>query len=55
MEVTAWFLLNTAPKVLASEFILQSILILLGVGLPLILINTMARTPARRFYRFVFG
>ena len=55
MEVTAWFLLNTAPKVLASEFILQSILILLGVGLPLIFISMMAKTPARRFYRFVFG
>ncbi len=55
MEVTARAIYHLAPWLLAYQILFQPILIVLGLGIPLLLIVLMERSPARRYYQYVFG
>jgi peptidoglycan/LPS O-acetylase OafA/YrhL len=55
LEIAVLFIQAQVPFVLASELILQSLLIILGVGVPLLLINLLSRTSARQASRYLFG
>jgi membrane-bound acyltransferase YfiQ involved in biofilm formation len=43
------------PMVLGSQLVYQSVLILAGLGGPLILMSMWKQLPVRRYYRFAFG
>lgn len=43
------------PFALHHPALLQPVLIGLGLGVPLLLMELTARTPARKFYRYIFG
>lgn len=46
---------HLTPAVLGSQLVYQSVLILVGLGGPLILMWMWKRLPVRKYYRFAFG
>jgi peptidoglycan/LPS O-acetylase OafA/YrhL len=48
-------LYHVAPWIFGFQFLYQSILIAAGIGVPMLLMEIMARSPARRYYKYVFG
>lgn len=46
---------HIAPGILGMQFIFQPILLLSGIGLPLLLMEIVKRSPARRIYSYLFG
>ncbi len=55
MEYTARAIYHLAPWVLAYQILFQPILIVLGVGVPLLLMAAVKRSPARGLYQYIFG
>lgn len=55
MEYGARFVYHVAPWVLASQLLLQPLLIVLGLGVPLALMAAVSRSPARAYYKYSFG
>lgn len=55
MELTARTIYHVAPFLLASQLLLQPVLIVSAVVLPLALMQLTVKTPARKVYRYVFG
>jgi len=55
MENVARVLYHAAPLLLAYQIVLQPILIASGLGLPLLAMAALRRTPANRFYNYIFG
>jgi len=53
--VVAVFLYRFAPWVLGSQILYQPILVIAGLGGPLLLMKVVRETPARRVYRYLFG
>ncbi len=54
MEYVARAIYVLAPAVLQYQILLQPILIVTGLGIPLLMIATMNRPPFRRYYGYVF-
>jgi peptidoglycan/LPS O-acetylase OafA/YrhL len=52
---TAKLVYHFVPALLGVQWIFQPILYAAGLGLPLLLMELVARTPARRFYSVLFG
>ncbi len=46
---------NLAPFLLQYQILFQPILITLGLAIPLVMMQVMTKTPARRFYSVFFG
>jgi len=46
---------HLAPWILGYQILFQPILIILGLGIPLAAMKIMERSPARRFYSYIFG
>jgi peptidoglycan/LPS O-acetylase OafA/YrhL len=46
---------NVAPWVLGYQLIFQPILLIAGVAIPLLVMSAFNRSPARPYYRYVFG
>lgn len=46
---------HLAPWMLGMQFIFQPILIMSGIGFPLLLMEIVKRSPIRRFYSYQFG
>jgi peptidoglycan/LPS O-acetylase OafA/YrhL len=46
---------NFAPAILGYQIILQPILILLGLGIPLLIMATLDRLPVRKGFAYLFG
>jgi fucose 4-O-acetylase-like acetyltransferase len=44
-----------APFLINITFLNQAILYALGLGIPLLLIQTIVKTPAKRIYKYLFG
>jgi peptidoglycan/LPS O-acetylase OafA/YrhL len=44
-----------APQILGYQIIFQPLLIFLGLGVPLVLMEIMNRSPARKYYVYLFG
>ncbi|HFE67395.1 MAG TPA: acyltransferase [Chloroflexi bacterium] len=44
-----------APVILGYQIIFQPILIIAGIGIPMLMMNLMNRSPARKEYKYLFG
>jgi probable poly-beta-1,6-N-acetyl-D-glucosamine export protein len=55
MEFTARGLYHLAPLVLVYQILFQPLLILAGLGIPLLLMALVDRSPARKYYKYLFG
>jgi peptidoglycan/LPS O-acetylase OafA/YrhL len=55
LEYTSRGIYHVLPWLLGVQIIFQPILVLLGIGLPLLLMKFVDRSPARRFYSYIFG
>lgn len=54
-EYTARILYHVLPAVLAYQILLQPILIVVGLGVPLLLMTAVDRSPFRKYYQYLFG
>jgi probable poly-beta-1,6-N-acetyl-D-glucosamine export protein len=52
---TSKLIYHFIPGILGVQWIFQPILYVAGLGIPLLLMEIIARTPARRFYSLLFG
>lgn len=52
---SARLLYHLIPGVLAYQFILQPLLFVLGLGIPLLLMAMVNRSPFRKYYGYLFG
>jgi surface polysaccharide O-acyltransferase-like enzyme len=55
LTYTAKLIYHLVPQLLGVQWILQPILITAALGIPLLLMEIVARSPARRFYSYLFG
>lgn len=55
MYVGAVIMYRLTPWILGHQLFYQGTLIFLGLGVPLVLMLLMRQSPARRYYRYVFG
>lgn len=55
MEYTARAIYHLTPWVLAYQILFLPILIVLGLGIPLLLMAAVKRSPARDYYQYLFG
>lgn len=55
LTYTAKLVYHFAPQLLGVQWIFQPILYAAGLGIPLLLMEIMARSPARRYYSLLFG
>lgn len=55
LTYTAKIIYNLAPGILGVQPLFQAILYMVGLGIPLSLMWGLDRSPARRFYAFIFG
>jgi hypothetical protein len=55
MEVVARGLYRFAPALLGHQILLQPLLFFAGLGVPLLLMAMVNRSPWRGYYRYVFG
>jgi peptidoglycan/LPS O-acetylase OafA/YrhL len=55
MEYTARAVYHLAPWILLHQILMQPILVVVGLAIPLIAMEMVARSPARRFYSYLFG
>ncbi len=55
LEIVARTLQKFLPGVLAHPWLFLPLLIIPGLGLPLIFMNLITRTPLRKHYRYLFG
>lgn len=55
LEFAARVIRQIAPWMLAHQVIFQPLLVVLGIGGPLLFMTAVSRSPARRFYRYLFG
>jgi hypothetical protein len=43
------------PKILGYQLVYLAVLVLVGLGIPLLLMEAVRRSPARHRYRILFG
>lgn len=55
MEIVARVIYHVAPWLLSQQVLLQPIFIVVSVGIPVLLMNLMARSRFRASYRYLFG
>ncbi len=55
MEYIARIIYHIAPLLLAYQILFQPTLIVLGLGIPLLLMMAVAKSPVRRYYQYIFG
>ena len=55
LELVARVTYHIAPWILGHQFLFQPLLIIFGMGGPLLFMTAVARSPARRSYRYLFG
>lgn len=53
--VTSSLIYKLMPAVLGIQILYQPILIVAGVGIPVILMNLLGKSPVRGYYQYVFG
>lgn len=46
---------HLTPWILGVQILFQPILLILGIGVPLLLMKIVEHSPARRFYAYIFG
>ncbi len=55
MYLVAVAMYRATPNVLAHQWLYQGILIVFGLGIPILIMEAIKRTPSRRYYRYLFG
>lgn len=55
IQIIATFLYFTTPWLASQQWLLQPILFLSTVGLPILLMTVVARSPGKKFYRYAFS
>ena len=55
LEFAARVIRQIAPWMLAHQVVFQPLLVVMGVGGPLLFMAAVSKSPARRFYRHLFG
>jgi peptidoglycan/LPS O-acetylase OafA/YrhL len=55
MEFVARVIRLTFPHLLAHELVFSFIIFLFGLGVPLLFMTAVARSPTRRYYRYLFA
>ena len=55
MEFAARVVRQILPGLLAYQLLFSAVLFLIGLGIPLLLMTAVTRSPTRRFYRYLFG
>ncbi|HIE39405.1 MAG TPA: acyltransferase [Anaerolineales bacterium] len=55
LELASRIVYHVAPGLLARQLLLAFLFLAVGVGVPWLLMNGVARSPARRVYRYLFG
>jgi peptidoglycan/LPS O-acetylase OafA/YrhL len=55
MYLAAIFLYNQIPWILGNQFLYQGILIVVALGGSLLLMELVKITPARKYYKYIFG
>src|SRR5690606_16375674 len=54
LELLARASYHLVPVLLAYQFFFQSLLIIAGIGVPLLLMTLVKRSPARPYYSYLF-
>jgi peptidoglycan/LPS O-acetylase OafA/YrhL len=55
IEYLARLIYRFIPRVLAYQIIFQPVLVVFGLGIPLLLMVAVDKSPLRRFYAYLFG
>jgi peptidoglycan/LPS O-acetylase OafA/YrhL len=55
LRFTARIVYHILPPLLAYQMLFQPLLIIMGLGIPLLLMAFVNRSPGRRYYEFAFG
>jgi surface polysaccharide O-acyltransferase-like enzyme len=55
IEVAARGVYHAAPDMLAFQFPFQMLLLVVGLGVPMVLMAMVSRSPARAYYNYLFG
>jgi surface polysaccharide O-acyltransferase-like enzyme len=55
LALTAKSIYHIAPWMLKYQAIFQPLLIVVGIGMPLLLMKLVLKTPAKKTYRYLFG
>jgi len=55
MYIAAVLIFKFIPSLLGMQWIYQPVLVVVGIGAPLLLMEVTRRSPLRRGYRFLFG
>lgn len=55
MEFVARVICHIAPWLLAHQVLYQPVLVVSSMGIPLLFMAGVARSPAKKFYRYLFG
>ena len=55
LEVTARMVYHVVPGLLAYQILFQPLLIVAGLGIPLVIMEIVKRSPIRRYYAYMFG
>jgi peptidoglycan/LPS O-acetylase OafA/YrhL len=55
LELVARASYHVAPPVLGHQFVFQVVLVACGVGVPLLFMALVNRSPARPYYNYLFG
>lgn len=55
MEFTARGIYLLAPWLLGIQVLFQPIMVVFGLGIPLLMMAVVNRSPARRYYSYIFG
>lgn len=55
MEYTARAVYHLAPWILGYQGLLALIMIVLGLGIPVLMMYIVNKSPARRYYQYIFG
>jgi probable poly-beta-1,6-N-acetyl-D-glucosamine export protein len=55
MYILAVFLFQFTPQVLGIQWVYQPLLVIVGIGVPVLLMEIVRRSPLRKGYRYLFG
>jgi len=55
LEFVARVIRQIVPWMLAPQVVFALLLVVMAVGGPLLFMTAVSRSPARRFYRYLFG
>lgn len=55
MELTAKLVYHVAPQLMAYQFLWLTLLVVMGIGVPVIMMEIINRSAFRRYYKYLFG